>query len=69
MMRTLAALVLLASAAPATACSCSAPETDQEKRDYARFIAGRAEAIVEVEPVPAPTCTARSARPIASSRW
>jgi hypothetical protein len=54
MMRTLAALVLLASAAPATACSCSAPETDQEKRDYARFIAGRAEAIVEVEPVSGP---------------
>lgn len=43
--------VAIAAASPALACSCAAPETDQEKRDYARFIAARAEAIVEVEPV------------------
>lgn len=45
------ATVAIAASSPALACSCAAPETDREKRDYARFIAARAEAIVEVEPV------------------
>jgi hypothetical protein len=45
------AAAMISMASPAIACSCSAPETLKEKRDYARFIATRAEAIVEVEPV------------------
>lgn len=51
---SLIATACAAAASPAIACSCAAPETDQEKRDYARFIAARAEAIVEVEPVAGP---------------
>lgn len=38
----------------AIACSCSGPETDAERRDWARRIAAKADAVVEVEPVSGP---------------
>jgi hypothetical protein len=54
MIRMSAVIALLLVPAPAIACSCAAPETAAERREYARFIAARAEAIVEVEPVAGP---------------
>ena len=36
------------------ACSCSGPETEAERREWARRVAIKADAIVEVEPVSGP---------------
>lgn len=38
----------------AIACSCSGPETEAERREWARRVAIKADAVVEVEPVSGP---------------
>lgn len=54
MKRLLAAFMVLMAPARALACSCAEPEGEAERRQYARYIAGRAIAIVEAEPVSGP---------------